>query len=50
MATAPDIVIASTARANIAPAIAARRPCGSRSRSGPTTGASSVKGAMVTAR
>ena len=31
-------------------AIAARRPCGSRSSSGPITGASSVKGAMVIGR
>lgn len=50
VATAPDMVIASSARASIAPAIAARRPCGSRSRSGPITGARRVKGAMVMAR
>ncbi|CAO0837095.1 hypothetical protein SMICM17S_08035 [Streptomyces microflavus] len=50
VATAPDMVIASRARASIAPAIAARRPCGSRSSSGPITGASRVKGAMVMAR
>lgn len=50
MVTAPDIVSASTARASIAPAIAARRPCGTRSSSGPTTGASRANGASVTAR
>ncbi len=49
-ATAPDIITASTARASIEPAIAARRPCGTRSSSGPTTGASSANGASVTAR
>ncbi len=50
VATASAIVSASSARASIAPAIAARRPCGTRSSSGPTTGASSANGAMVTAR
>ncbi|AIA05294.1 hypothetical protein DC74_4822 [Streptomyces noursei] len=49
-ATARDIDSASSARASIAPAIAARRPCGTRSSSGPTTGASSANGAMVTSR
>ncbi|CAM5713921.1 hypothetical protein SHIRM173S_08613 [Streptomyces hirsutus] len=48
--TAPDSTRARTARASIAPAIAARRPCGRRSRSGPTTGARSVNGAIVMAR
>ena len=47
VATAPDSISASSARASIAPAIAARRPCGSRSSSGPITGASRVNGAMV---
>ncbi len=50
VATAPDMVMASSARASIAPAIAARRPCGSRSSSGPITGARRVKGAIVMAR
>lgn len=50
VATAPDRTSARTARAAMAPAIAARRPCGSRSRRGPITGARTVKGAMVMAR
>lgn len=44
------MVQASTARLSIDIAIAARRPCGSRSSSGPITGASSANGAMVTTR
>ncbi|CAM5584370.1 hypothetical protein SGLAM104S_08178 [Streptomyces glaucescens] len=48
--TAPDSTRASSARASIADAMAARRPCGTRSSSGPITGASSVNGAIVIAR
>lgn len=48
--TAPDSSRAMNARAMNAPAIAARRPCGRRSRRGPMTGASSVNGAIVIAR
>ncbi len=48
--TVAAIVQASTARASIEVAIAARRPCGSRSSSGPMTGASSANGAMVISR
>lgn len=50
VATAADMATARTARASIAPAIAARRPCGSRSSSGPMTGARRTKGAIVIAR
>ncbi len=50
MVTADAIVQASTARASIEPAIAARRPCGTRSSSGPITGASRVNGAIVITR
>lgn len=50
VATAVAIVSASSARASIAAAIAARRPCGTRSSSGPITGARIAKGAIVTAR